>query len=580
MEQRSVERVRFVALRGPEPTTLLRFHPRLTVLSGFSDGLVDWLAGVFAHGAAGAPDGFAVLGGARFSLSDLPSDVFGGGACPIVRAGALQDDLQHLGQGSREELGFELNAVVDAIAAARRRTDAMAEQIVELDRAIAEAEARVAELNVSEPPARRNVVVRDRTADAARLEQLLTAVLDAELLPKEPHPEAEALARAFDSLDEAARRRRPRAEVEEELRKWELVTAEARARLAERRASAPRISPADLAEATRLREALNEATDRKLGRLRRRPTEDAPALQAQLTALLARLGVRSYDDLMLLGTGLGSADPDLAIREATNVVAAAERRCADLRAVMSEPDIDELRAERAKLVERAQELLRTDPGSRPAIALREYRIEPAAYAEAQVALARALREYGAHVEGTVIDTARHLIAEWSDQRDEHERGRAELQRREDELAEAERVARQGRTMRARIAREIESRRTEIEDLEYDRRRLDERVRKEGSQPVISTITPAIVERVVADVLNADGVAGSRLPIIVEDPFGPLTPELRRHALNALARRAGQSQVVLVTPDPSVVQWARNAGENVAIAWTAQDAQARLARQTA
>src|SRR4051812_45698840 len=246
MTSRPLSRTRFVALRGPEPTTLLRFHPRLTVLTGFSDALPQFLVDAFAHGAADAPDGFAVFDNARVPLSDLPDGVYLEGRCPHVRSNALDADLEHLGRGARDELGSEVSAVADAIAAARRRSEAAAKRISELDEAIATAERRLADLQHATPPTRRSVVTRDRTEDVEQLEQLLEALADAESLPKEPDPDAHAMARAFDALTHAARRHRPRPEVEEELRKWELVTAEARARLAERRATAPRISPEDL----------------------------------------------------------------------------------------------------------------------------------------------------------------------------------------------------------------------------------------------------------------------------------------------------------------------------------------------
>jgi hypothetical protein len=570
---RPVPRTRFVALRGPEPTTLLRFHPRLTVLSGFSDALAEWLAGAFEHGPTGTPDGFAVLDGARVPLSELPASVYLEGRCRIVRSDALAADLQHLGRGVRDEIGFEVSAVTDAIAAARRRSEAVSKRIAELDREIADAEQRLAELQSATPPARRSVVTRDRTEDVEQLEHLVQAIADAEMLPKEPDPDAEAMARAFEALNHAARRLRPRAEVEDELRKWELVTAEARARLAERRATAPRISPEDLAEASRLREAAREANDRRT-LLRRRPGEESSAIDAQLKSLLERLGARTYDDLMLMGTGLGSADADLAIREATNVVAAAERRCSDLRTELTQPDIDQLRAERAQLVEQARRLLAADPGNDPVTALREHRIEPQAVVDAEVALARRLRDLDVHVDGTMVETAQRLIGEWNAQLDEHERGIAETQRLEDEVAEAEVVVRQGRTMRARLTHEVEARRTEISDLEYDRRRLETRALDTNSS--VATITPAILDRVVAD-LFAD-TETSALPVIVEDPFTALTPELRRRALGVLARRGGANQIVVVTADPATVQWAASVGEDVAIAWTADDARARM-RQT-
>jgi hypothetical protein len=423
----------------------------------------------------------------------------------------------------------------------------------------------------------------DRTEDAAELERLVQAVVDAAALPKASDPAAEALARAFLRLDETAHGLRPAYEVEQELKKWELVTAEARGRLAERRAVAPRVAPADLAEASRLRDALNDENDRKAGKLRRRPADDAAELEAQYKALLARLGARSYDDLLLLGTALGSANNDLAIREATNVVAAAERRCSELRAELSQPTIDELRQERAALVERARELLGRDPGRYPAPVLREYRVEPDAYVEAQEALASRLHEFGARPDDTtadgVVGAARALMDDWRAQREQQDSGVAELHRREEAREDAERVALQGRTLRARLAQEIDEQRTEIEDLEFDRDRLESRVREAGPVPYVATITPALVDWLVANMLGAQGVAGSTLPIIVDDPFTALGPDLRRHALAALVRRTGTSQVVLVTTDATTLEWAHDAGDDVAIAWTADEAHTRMMRES-
>jgi hypothetical protein len=578
ISSREPRSVRFVALRGPEPTTLLRFHPRLTVLSGFREDLVEWLAGAFARGPALAPSGFVVLDNARIAMSELPTDVYRQGRCPVVPATALDDDLLHRGEGSREKLGSEIDAVGAAIADAQRRTDEIVQRIAALDVEIAGAEADIARLQSPAGSQPATAAPRDRGDDADELQQLVDAVARAEVLEKVAHPDAEALAAALEAVDAKARRRRERADVEEDLRKWELVTAEARSRLAERRATAPRVSPADIAEATRLHEAVRQASDRRGHLLRRGNREEAAALEEQYEALLTRLGARSFSDLMLLGSGLGTADSDLAIREATNVVSAAERRCADLRAELAQPGIDQLREERAELLQRARHMLGGDGGANAIEALRRHRVEPQDLVDAQVALARRLRDFGAHVDGTVVDTARRLITQWREDSAQLERDRCESERRAEAREDAERVARQGRTMRARLSREIETRRTEIEDLEFDRRRLEARLRNESSNPDPVAMTPALVDRLVADVLDNDDVQRSALPVIVDDPFVALDPEHRAFALTALARRSGKRQIVLVTGDDSTVAWARNAGENVAIAWTADDSSARMMRQ--
>jgi hypothetical protein len=573
-------RVRFVALRGRDPLTLLRFHPRITVLSGFGEGLGAWLAGAFARGAAGAPDGFAELAGQRVALSALPAGVYIAGECPLIDAATLEHDLQLIANPTAD-LGSELEAIDAAIQNAQRRQHMLAERATVLDEEIARVEHRLADLQATKAPARRNVLARDRSEDAAQLGQLLNNLAIAAALPKAEDPAAAALARAFDALDHAARRHRHRDEVEDELRKWELVTAEARSRLAERRATAPRVAPTDLAEASRLREAIREAHDRR-PRMFSKRDDDVAALDAELRSLLDRLGARSYEDLMLLGTGFGSADTDLAIREATNVVAAAERRCSELGAELSQPDLDEMRSERRELVERAAAILGHDPGRDPAGALREYRVEPQQYTDAHVALARKLRDLGARIDGTPEQTAQRLIQEWEATRAEHERGFADLQRLDEELAEQERVAREGRTMRARLTRELEQRATEIEDLSFDRRRLAERLQQARplSAGASGTITPSTIDRAISTALHRNSVNDSPLPIVIDNPLEVLAPEFRARALDALARSAGAAQIVIITDDDAAVQWAHHAGDAVALAWTADDARGYAAARNA
>jgi hypothetical protein len=567
----NARRIRFVAMRGPAPASLLRFHPRVTVLSGFDPGLATWLAGSLSHGRDATPDGFAEIDGARVALNALPDAAYDAAPCPRVGGDTLTEDLRHVGGQQSERLGFELQALLDAIDTAKRRIAEHSELIVRLDAEISAAETHIAQLHAAKVPVRRSVVTRDRTEDADHLARLLDAFERAAALPKIEHPAAAALLRALEALDQSARRYRPHDEVERELRKWEMVTAEARTRLAERRANAPRVSAEDLAEATRLRAALKDAKERRSRVLRRRPADEVVALEAELHALFERLGARSYEDLMLLGTGLGSADADLGIREATNVVAAAERRCAELRAELAEPTIEQLREERARLVERAAEVLGHDPGDDPVAALRAFQVEPPAFVDAQVALATALREFGVHVEGTVEETARALVADWRAVRAEQERGQAELQEIEEALTNAERLVREHLAQRSQLTRDIERLRTEVEDLQFDRERLESRLRDDARRSTVTTITPAIVERAVASMLS--GVTASPLPIIVEEPFAGLTPELRPDAFDALARRANGRQVILVTDDSAALQWARDVGEDVALAWTAQDAYA-------
>jgi hypothetical protein len=563
-------RARYVALRGPGPSMLLRFHPNVTVLYGFEPGLVEWLAAAMAAGASGTVDGFAELDGERVPLADVPASLFELGPCPIVPHDALSGDLEHLGRGTAPDIATEEQAIVAAIRAVRAQTEALGARVGHLDEEIAAAEQHLAALHASRPPARRSVA-RDHSEDAAQLRGLLDALDAANQLPKVASPAAAALARALDTIDHAARRNRPRAEVEEELRKWELVTAEARARLAERRATAPRIAPADLAEASRLREAARAAAERGNRRFRRRAPDDHSDHEQELQALLERLGARSYEDLMLLGTGLGSTDSDLAIREATNVVGAAERRCAELRTELTEPGLPELGQERAELIERARQLLGYEPGTDPAAALRALRVEPPEVVQAQGALVARLHELGAQVTdaASIADAAVELIEQWQHVRDEQEHARAEQRRHDDEIKTAEQTVRDARTKRTRLVRQIDRYETEIEDLEFDRRRLRERPLPAAIG--VARITPAIVDRAVTAMLHNAGAERSPLPIVIDDPFAALPPELRRVALRSLARQSDGAQLVLVTADAGAVHWARSANDPSAAAWTADDA---------
>ncbi len=565
----ALPRFRFIVVRGPAPSTLLRFHPNITVLAGFGDGLAAWLGGAFLRGRDEAPDGFVEVNGERLTLRALPGTV-DGVACPILRADSLADLDDHPGDAGND-LGAELAAVDEAIADARRVLSALETRERALAAELADAEQRAARLQPASDGA--------SPPGEPSLDALVAAVADAETLPRPVHPEAEPLARAFEALDYALRRHRPRDEVEEELRKWELVTAEARARLTERRASAPRVSPADLAEASRLREALRDANDSR-GRGLFRRSDDATALDAQLRELLGRLGARSYEDLMLLGTGLGSADADLGIREATNVVAAAERKCAELRAEISEPGLDELHAERELLCKRAHELLGREPSVDPAPELRSLHTEPPELVEARRALEARLRASGT-AEHEVADVAQRLAADARARRmaagvDAF----APLANHADPAAAAAAV-RRGRVAHTHLQREIAARRTEIEDLRFDRARVEQRIHVADADGSGDTVSPAEVERAIAALVCHDDVVASATPVILDDPFAALPRALRIYALHALARHAQGPQFVLVTRDANTPRWAASVGSGVALAWTAEDArsiaEARLGR---
>lgn len=131
---------------------------------------------------------------------------------------------------------------------------------------------------------------------------------------------------------------RVRAEVEAELVKWRDVTARARARLDDRRERAPRLGATEIAEATRLRNEWRYAEQVHARQRRRRTRREADELRTRFESYLARFGAPTIEDLAVVGSGFGSTDADVAIREAATVVALAEERCGELRDELARAD--------------------------------------------------------------------------------------------------------------------------------------------------------------------------------------------------------------------------------------------------
>jgi len=126
--------------------------------------------------------------------------------------------------------------------------------------------------------------------------------------------------------------------VRAELRKWERALDEARARLAARRAEAPRVGPSELAEAARLRNEWRYA-QRAHKHVRRGPSRrTVEELERRYRDFLTRVGASSFEDLAVVGTGFGASPADLAIREAAVAVSIAEQRCDLLREAVAEAE--------------------------------------------------------------------------------------------------------------------------------------------------------------------------------------------------------------------------------------------------
>jgi hypothetical protein len=123
-----------------------------------------------------------------------------------------------------------------------------------------------------------------------------------------------------------------------ELTRWEKVLREAQARLAKAHEAAPRVDPADLAEASRLRNEWRYSVHVDTYEQRRRSRREADSRRGMYEDFLNHFGASSLDDLSMVGTGFGDTSADVAIREAATVVSMAEQRCHKLRI-----DLDEAR---------------------------------------------------------------------------------------------------------------------------------------------------------------------------------------------------------------------------------------------
>jgi hypothetical protein len=144
-----------------------------------------------------------------------------------------------------------------------------------------------------------------------------------------------AIAAGHD-VGRAGARPRGSEQIEEELNRWERVLGEAKVRLVRAHESAPRVDPADLAEASRLRNEWRYSVHVDEWEQRRRSRREANSRRAQFDDFLAHFGASSFEDLSMVGTGFGDTTFDVAIREAATVVSMAEQRCHKLRMELEE----------------------------------------------------------------------------------------------------------------------------------------------------------------------------------------------------------------------------------------------------
>ena len=71
-------------------------------------------------------------------------------------------------------------------------------------------------------------------------------------------------------------------------------------------------------------------------------------------------------------------------------------------------------------------------------------------------------------------------------------------------------------------------------------------------------TPELIESLLARLAKARslGADGESFPLLLDEPFGPLDPQVRPALLEVLVAQAGAPQIILLTNEEDVVAWAR------------------------
>lgn len=474
------------ARRGAPATGLVRFHPRLTILTGFGDDASRWLAELLGPGRSS--DTIVALDHKQLPVNSVPPAVVSAQE-PVLTATRLQRLLADRALDSQREL--------------RARAE-------ELGRRIAEVQA----------------LRKDLTRRRARLEEQLHGPAspgsdadDAALVEVFLDAEANALADELDSLEQELALARPRDVVRSELATWEQVAEEARVRLARCRDASPTIDPAHIAEATRLRSDWRYSEQAAKSARRRRSRREADEHRSRYEAFLARFGASSFEDLAVIGTGFGSTDADIAIREAATVVSMAEQQCAALRAELDAPGADVLVSRKADVLARTEALLGRPPGREPGAELRSRRPGRAVAVEDPVGP--------------------------GELRDRLERTLRELERTGIELQALERES--GAIERARLE-------------------LADRATKG-----LASLGPVAIEALLTSAL-ADRRAPVTCPLFVDDILRSLAPRARRRAFDMLAKLSRSRQVVLVSDSDEVSDWVAELAAEDVMVWTAQQAE--------
>jgi len=487
--------LRLVAARRPAPAAgLVRFHPRLTVLTGFGDDASEWLSELLVPGRA--PDTIVSLDRRQLPVDAVPA-VLGQAPEPVVTAARLQQLLDDHAQGSGRDLRARAEDVGARLSEVRDRRDDIAAR-----------RARVVE---------KIEAAHHRREPAPEEAAFVDVFLDAE---------ANALADELDALDQELSETRPRDAVQHDLAQWEQVLEDAQLHLSRARDTAPQVAPEVIAEATRLRNDWRYAEQAHKSSRRRRSRREAEELRAQYEAYLAQFGATCFEDLAVVGTGFGTTEADIAIREAATVVSMAEQKCAALRAELDAPSPLSLENRRAAVLSRAAALLGRTPGANASAELRAFRPESR----------------------TAVD-----LADGDDLAELHQ----ELERLEHEYDAT--------------GAELQALERESGSIERARLELADRATKG-----LSALGPVAVEALLGRALIERRNGSVTRPLVVDDILRSLAPRSRRRAFDVLAALSRSRQVVLVSDSEEVATWATELAAEDVLVWTAEQAAEAIA----
>lgn len=567
-ERRPGSSLRFVALRSTADDSLaLRFHPRLTVVTGFGERAPGLVADALRLARSGDASGIAELDGALVPLSRLPADI-AALAPRVVGPVDLRAALARLTGATRDRLDDEIDAVGELVIEVEAACIQASGRIEAMESGIRTLEHGITELAARRETALESLGPRPEAPEV--LESLLSAAEEAAALPRVTDPEAEELARSWEALEAASAIRRARSDIAADLRAREDEVRAARERLIRLRTATRSVEPAELYEATRLRKAWTEARARTATRFAgaRRRTAAEQARDAY-DAHLRRFGVSSVEELASIGRK-PTPDDDPEVRQAAGELAAAEQRCEELRFLLRAPD-DQREATRIVMRARARRILGREPDRDLVADLRSHRLDPPEHAQAQVALAAALRALQIRVETTLEAAARDWIGAQHEQRHAWEQRQAEIRQLDAQVGQRRAELAAARHELVEAGRELERLTAELEDLRFEQRRLEQRRSEhEHVQPGVELdeVTPSQIPHLlhVAAGLDRPSRGGDR-PVVVDDLFDDVQAGARRHVLSGLLSLAWRLQVVVFTDDGEVVEWARRAGDDFALVWS-------------